>query len=292
MNGVKIAVIGLALLVLSACQGAPPPRAANEIIVGTEGAYPPWNLTRPDGTLDGFEPELLRALCARARLRCRLVAQDWSGMIAALDAKKIDMIADSVVVTPARTQVVRFTDPYARTASVFVTAHPMAASGAPDGALGGEGPRLDYDRPSSAFAAGIADLKRQLRGKTIGVQASGVYEEYLNHELAGVATIRTYRTAGERDLDLLLGRIDLTLEDSAYVKPLMASPGAEGLRITGPSLAGGMFGGGEAFVVRKGDLALRDKINRALASLVADGTLARLSLKWLRQDATPRDRGA
>ncbi|MGR4862184.1 transporter substrate-binding domain-containing protein [Caulobacter sp. LARHSG274] len=110
MNGAKIAVIGLALLVLSACQGAPPPRAANEIIVGTEGAYPPWNLTRPDGTLDGFEPELLKALCGRAGLRCRLVAQDWSGMIAALDAKKIDMIADSVVVTPARTQVVRFTD--------------------------------------------------------------------------------------------------------------------------------------------------------------------------------------
>lgn len=268
-------------LLIAGCDAAPE-RAAGEVVIGTEGAYPPWNLTRADGTLAGFEPELLALLCPRAGLKCRLVAQDWNGMIGALDAGKIDIIADSVVVTPARRDVVTFSRPYARTASVFVTADPAVAA-AFDGMAG----TIDYDRPGADLDRRLALLRARLRGRVIGVQASGIYEEYLAAHLAGVATVRTYRTAGERDLDLMLGRIDLTLEDSAYMKPLLDAPGTEALRIVGPALSGGMFGAGEAFAVRKGDIAMKARLDRALASLIADGTVRRLSLKWLHEDATP-----
>ncbi len=271
----------IAALVLGGCAPAPE-RRAGEIVIGTEGAYPPWNLTRADGSLAGFEPDLLAALCPRAGLRCRLVAQDWNGMIAALDAKKIDVIADSVVITPARREVVTFSRPYARTASIFVTADPAVAA-----AFAGVSGNIDYDRPGRTFDTRLAALRRMLKGRTIGVQASGVYEEYLTAHLAGVATVRTYRTAGERDLDLILGRVDLTLEDSAYMKPLLAAPGSQMLRIVGPSLSGGMFGAGEAFAVRKGDAAMKARLDTALATLIADGTIRRLSLKWLHEDATP-----
>jgi octopine/nopaline transport system substrate-binding protein len=37
--------------------------------IATEGAYPPWNFSRPDGTLDGFEIELANDLCARMTAR-------------------------------------------------------------------------------------------------------------------------------------------------------------------------------------------------------------------------------
>lgn len=270
-----------AALLLAGCH-ASPRRTAGEIVIGTEGAYPPWNLTRADGTLDGFEPALIAALCPRAGLRCRLVAQDWNGMIGALDARKIDVIADSVIVTPARREVVTFSRPYARTASVFVTADPAVAA-----AFAGHGEDIDYDKPGADLDRRLAALRRRLGGRTIGVQASGVYEDYLNTQFAGVAAIRTYRTAGERDLDLMLGRVDLTLEDSAYVKPLLAAPGTQALRIVGPALSGGMFGSGEAFAVRKGDAALKARLDTALASLIADGTLRRLSREWLHEDATP-----
>ena len=45
-----------------------------------EGAYAPWNLTNADGTLGGFEPELAKVLCERAKIECTLVASDWDGM--------------------------------------------------------------------------------------------------------------------------------------------------------------------------------------------------------------------
>lgn len=269
------------LLLITGCDAAPE-RAAGEIVIGTEGAYPPWNLTRADGTLAGFEPDLLALLCPRVGLKCRLVAQDWNGMIGALDAGKIDVIADSVVVTPARRAVVTFSRPYARTASVFVTADPAVAAAFTD-----TGAAIDYDRPGADLDRRLANLRARLRGRVIGVQASGIYEEYLTTHLAGAATIRTYRTAGERDLDLMLGRIDLTLEDTAYIKPLLDAPGTKALRIVGPALSGGLFGSGEAFAVRKGDIAMKARLDAGLAALAADGSLRRLSLKWLHEDATP-----
>ncbi|MGC1329968.1 transporter substrate-binding domain-containing protein, partial [Pseudomonas sp.] len=45
--------------------------------VATEGAYEPWNTTLPNGEIAGFEPELLKNLCARLKLECKLQAQDW-----------------------------------------------------------------------------------------------------------------------------------------------------------------------------------------------------------------------
>jgi octopine/nopaline transport system substrate-binding protein len=56
------------------------------IRIATEGAYAPWNFTAAGGKLDGFEIELANDLCARMKSHCEIVAQDWDGMIPALNA--------------------------------------------------------------------------------------------------------------------------------------------------------------------------------------------------------------
>jgi ABC-type amino acid transport substrate-binding protein len=43
-------------------------RARADLIV-IEGAYAPYNFTKPDGTLDGYEIELGREICARAKIK-------------------------------------------------------------------------------------------------------------------------------------------------------------------------------------------------------------------------------
>ena len=72
--------------------------------IGFEGAYEPWNLTKPDGTIDGFEPELAKDICARAKIECKFIAQDWDGMMAGLAAGKFDIIMDALSITPDRGQ--------------------------------------------------------------------------------------------------------------------------------------------------------------------------------------------
>ncbi|MFP3548756.1 transporter substrate-binding domain-containing protein, partial [Rhizobium sp. SIMBA_035] len=56
------------------------------VTVATEGSYEPWNMTLPGGKLGGFEPELMENVCARIKIKCELVAQDWDGMIPGLQA--------------------------------------------------------------------------------------------------------------------------------------------------------------------------------------------------------------
>ena len=88
MSTLKVlgAVLGLAV----AASGA----VAQEktVKIATEGAYAPWNFTSAGGKLEGFEIDLANDLCARMKVKCEIVAQDWDGIIPALQAKKYDAI--------------------------------------------------------------------------------------------------------------------------------------------------------------------------------------------------------
>ncbi len=90
------------------------------ITIATEGGYEPRNLTLPGGKLSGFEPELMANLCQRMQIECKLVVQNWDGMIAGLNAGKYDVIMDAIVVTPERSKVVAFTQAYAATPASFI----------------------------------------------------------------------------------------------------------------------------------------------------------------------------
>ncbi|RDI59269.1 transporter substrate-binding domain-containing protein, partial [Microvirga subterranea] len=83
--------IGLGLLASALALGG---AVAQEktVKIATEGAYAPWNFTGAGGKLEGFEIDLANDLCARMKVKCEIVAQDWDGIIPALNAKKYDAI--------------------------------------------------------------------------------------------------------------------------------------------------------------------------------------------------------
>ena len=85
-------------------------RAAQDktVKIATEGAYAPWNFTGAGGKLEGFEIELANELCARMKVKCEVVAQDWDGIIPALNAKKYDAIMAGMNITDKRLEVVDF----------------------------------------------------------------------------------------------------------------------------------------------------------------------------------------
>jgi len=274
-----------AVLALAGCH-ASAPTENRELIIGTEGLYPPWNFTPADGELAGYEPDYLRVLCARIHRRCRMVAMDWDGMVGALQTGKIDLIADAVQVTAERANVLWFTRPYAVTTGVIATPRdgPMAH-------MSDSGALMDFDRKGPALDARIARLRKSLAGKVIGVQMAGTFDNFLNQSIGATGpsgvSIRYYRTMGERDLDLLNGRIDATIEDESYLRPLVQTRDGAALVLTGPRMIGGSMGRGEALAFRPGDRALHDAFDSAIGATLADGTARRLGLKWFRMDATP-----
>ena len=83
-----------------------------KVVIGTEGAYPPFNNLTSDGQLVGFDVDIAKALCEEAKFDCTFVTQDWDGIIPALLANKFDVIIGGMSVTPKRMLTVNFTIPY------------------------------------------------------------------------------------------------------------------------------------------------------------------------------------
>jgi octopine/nopaline transport system substrate-binding protein len=250
------------------------------VTITLEGAYAPWNLTNPDGTLGGFEPELAKYLCDHMKVECNLVASDWDGMIPALNAGKFDVIMDALSITEERKKIIDFTIPYAHTHAAFATLKdgPLANAA-------GTGAVVKLD-PGATGVKEVDAMKAAFAGKTIGIQAATVYSKFIYDNFGDIATVREYKTGAERDLDLETGRIDLVFDDAVYL--ISAFEKANGtLAFTGPEIGGTIFGSGEGLGIRQADTDLRDMFNKAIEAALADGTIKTLSMKWFKTDVTP-----
>lgn len=246
-----------------------------------EGAYAPWNITNADGTLGGFEPELAKVLCERAKIECKLVASDWDGMIPALNAGKFDVIMDALSITDERRQVIDFTVPYAATPAGFATANDSPLASLPGGGV------TVVMKTGEKGVKEIDALKEMLKGKTIGIQTATVYAKFVYDNFGDIATVREYKTGADRDLDLQNGRIDIVFDDAIYLQSALDSSNGT-MVFAGPQVAGQIWGEGEGLGLRKSDTDLRDKFSEAIKSALADGTVKELSMKWFKTDVSPK----
>jgi octopine/nopaline transport system substrate-binding protein len=255
--------------------------APKSITIATEGAYAPWNFTTADGKLDGLEVEIANDLCARMKVKCTIVAQDWDGLIPSLNAGKFDVIMASMFITDKRLEVMDFTQPYAVDPASFAVAKDSEL-----GKLGMSSEKFTLNDEAPAKAA-IDKLRPLLKGKIIGVQAATLIQKFVETYFGDVVEIRAYKTTEQHDLDLAAGRVDgLFAQQTALAATLAKSEFAD-YTIAGPGFVGGVFGRGTGAGVRKEDTQLKDMLNKAIDAAIADGTIKTLSLKWVKTDVTP-----
>ena len=242
---------GLAALLVAfvAASGAAHAKDWKTVRVGTEGAYPPFNFFDSDKQLQGFDIDIAKAVCAKMKVECTYVAQDWDGIIPALTAGKYDAIFASMSITDERKKVIDFSRPYYNTPSAFVA------------------PK------DSALADG---MPATLKGKTIGAQSSTIQANYLE-EKYGDADIKLYPSQDEVNLDLVSGRIDALLVDQLVaIDWLKTDDGACCKLLTKDIPIGGGVGAG----VRQEDTDLRDMISKAIEEIKADGTYEKINAKY------------
>ncbi|MBZ0261862.1 MAG: transporter substrate-binding domain-containing protein [Hyphomicrobiales bacterium] len=256
---------------------------AKPILFGMEGAFPPWNLTDSSGNIIGFEVDLMNDICARAKLECKAVAQDWDGMIPALEAGKIDVISDDMSITEERMKRISFSDPYA-----VVPMSLMSTKDSPLASMAENGKKFDLAASTSENDAMIAHFKEVMKGKSIGVQSSTTMANFLSQTLKDIATISEYKTIDQRNLDLQAGRLDVIMDDYTVLTDMAKKPDMKDYVVAGPRLTGGeFFGIGAGFGIRKSDDELRLKINEALTAAFADGSAKKYMVKWFGVDVSP-----
>lgn len=226
-------------------------QAADKLVIGTDSTYPPFEYLDASGQFLGFDMDIGRALCAQMKVECTFVSQEWDGIIPALQAKKFDMILSSMSITPERKKLVDFTD------KIYNTPPAIAV-------------------PKDSMAKTPADLK----GKTIGAQTSTTHANYAEKHLPDTQ-LKLYPTSDEYKLDIAAGRVDAVIDDIVVLSQWVKSKDGDCCKIlvTLP-VDKEINGEGAGIAVRKGDDALREKINKAIAAIRADGTYKKIQDKY------------
>ncbi len=224
-----------------------------KIRIGVEGAYPPFSEVGPDGKLKGFDIDIALALCSQMQAECTLVAQEWDGIIPALQSRKFDAIIASMAITEERLKVVAFSDKYYSTPSRLVA------------------------KAGVGLQASVAGLK----GKRIGVQRSTIQDRYVSAVFKDSEIVR-YAKADEAYLDLAAGRVDTLLGDHLAVDAgFLKTPQGAGFAFFGPVYDDPKyFGHGSGIAVRKADTALKLKFNAAITAIRANGVYKKINDKY------------
>ena len=249
----------------------------SKIRIGTEGAYPPWNNMNAAGELEGAEIDLAIDLCKRMNAECEFVAQDWDGIIPALQNGKYDAIMAGMSITEERMEKIDFSIGY-----MTEPASLSALSNTVLGTLNAPG-KLNLDDMDAEAKGLLSTLQSALAGASVGVQTATIHENFLNEYMPDV-TIKVYDTQQNMELDLAAGRIDAALCDKAAMETFADTPAGSGVTLIGPDLFGGSFGAGVGAGIRKSDSDLTAMFNKAIADATADGTVSRISMEWFGKD--------
>lgn len=224
-----------------------------KIVIGTEGAYPPFNNLEADGTLTGFDIDIAKALCEQMKAECTFVTQDWDGIIPALEAKKFDAIIASMSITEERKQKVDFSAKYYNTP-----------------------PAIVVPKDSDITAA----TPEALAGKTLGAQSSTTHSNYAEAHMKE-AELKLYPTADEYKLDIANGRIDGVIDDVVVLSEWLKTEDGACCKLLGTLPIDPVINGeGAGVAVRKGETALADKFTKAIADIRASGKYQEINAKY------------
>ena len=218
----------------------------NVLIIGTSGDNPPFEFYK-DGELTGFDIELGKAIAHKMGKTPQFIDMPFDSLIAAIHAKKVDMVISAVTPTDDRKKAVDFSQEYHSTESVLITA-----------------------------GLTVVDTVQHLAEQTVGVQLGSTYEDYSKRILLKHVPTVQIRSLGKlTDViqELKTGRIAGLITGIAEADSIIEqNPSFKALKLPEGSSS-------EAIAFPKGS-RLVGIVDDALTTLSADQSLQNLKKKW------------
>ena len=246
----------LALGLAIACKPKPP---ANELRVGMDLSYPPFETIDPAGKPTGVSVEIAEALAKSLGKNLRIENIPFTGLIPSLQTGKIDCIISSMTDTPERRSSVAFSDPYIGTGLALLVGKNSTASS-----------MADIDQP----------------GKTLAVRQGTTGEVWARANIKNAQILALEKEAAAV-LEVVQGKADAFLYDQMSIwKNAQEQP--EKTRALLAPVRKEQW----AVALRQNDTALLDKINAFLKDFRAAGGFEKLGDKYLGdQKAAFREQG-
>ena len=222
------------------------------LIMGTNAAFPPFEFTTTDGLLgefDGIDVAIALEIAKSVNKELQIEDMEFDGLLGAVQTGKVDMVVAGMTADDERRKSVDFSDTYYTASQVMVVA-------------------ADNEDINSA-----EDLKNDKKvGVVIGYTGDTIVTETLAIDEANI-------TRANRGIDIVQdvknGKLDAVVIDSATGKALAEKTG---LKVVEDSE---VFDTEEyAIAVAKGNTELLESINKVLAELKENGTIAELAEKY------------
>jgi polar amino acid transport system substrate-binding protein len=246
MRLVRLALCAAALFAL-----AVPASAQQALKVGSTPTGIPFTfLDTKTNSIQGIMVDLITAIGKDAGFAVQIEPMQVSTLIASLTSSKIDIISAAMFVTPARKEVIDFSEP------VYTYG---------EGLLVPKTDKKDYVK--------LEDLK----GEVVGAQVGTAFVDALK-KTGLFSEVKIYDTIPDILRDVNTGRLKAGFGDYPILAYNLKQGGFPEVRLVDsykPAIVGSVGIG-----VRKSDQELLKKINTALAKLKADGTLDKILEKW------------
>jgi len=214
------------------------------LVAGSSAEYPPFEYVA-DAKLVGYDVDMAEEITRRMGVKVAWEKIDFKGIVAALTAKRVDVLITALTWTPERAERIAFSDPY-------------------------------FDAGIGAITQQSSSIRKveDLAARKVGVQLGSSGERYVREAVGSkVGQLLTYDSITLAINDLKNGRVE------AVVNPLpvlrYAIRNDSGFRYT-PVWDTRVVG----INTRLEDKELLAEINRHLHELKSEGFLAKLETKW------------
>lgn len=243
----RILLLGLFTMAFAACSKQ---KSGNELVVGMDLTYPPFETIDQAGKPMGVSVELAKALAEYLHKPLRIENIPFTGLIPSLQTGRVDYIISSMTDTPERRKSIAFSDPYLTIGLAMLT-----------GKNSGIRSLAEIDQP----------------GKTVVVRQGTTGEAWARANLKQARLLSLEKESGAV-LEVVQGKADAFIYDqmsvwqnwqkhpdktAAVLHPIRTEHWAVGLRLT--------------------DDTLKNQVNDFLKSYRAEGGFDRLGDQFLKE---------
>ncbi|WP_300602418.1 transporter substrate-binding domain-containing protein [uncultured Oscillibacter sp.] len=219
--------------------------------MSTNAAFPPYEMTTDAGGFEGIDVEVAQAIAGKLGLELVVDDMGFDAALTAVQTGQSDIAMAGITVTEDRQQVMDFSDSYATGIQVVI---------------------VKEDSP-------IATLDDLSNAQMIGCQKATTGYIYCSDtpENGGYGEdhVTAYETGALAVMALVNGQVDAVVIDNEPAKSFVASN--DGLKILDTEFAVEDY----AIGLAKGNTALLEAVNAAMAELKADGTFQGIVDKYI-----------
>lgn len=208
----------------------------------------PFSFTdQASGELKGIDGDMIKAIAEAKGWKIKVFTSEFATLIAALNAKKADVIVDAMYITDERKKQINFTDPWYTEGEAMVV-------------------------PADSTLASRDDVK----GKVLGAQTGTVFKDLVDS--LGGSQVKLFDSQASLLAAVENKQVDAVFTDSAVIGYSLVQKPNPKLKLVQPykPYYPGIIGAG----VRKDDKQLLDDLNSGLADLKKSGKYLEILKKY------------